>query len=126
MTEILLIDDDEISQEIAAVYLEHGGHRVLAAQSGPQGLKLAAEKHPALILLDIAMPRMDGFEVLQALKANAETANIPVMFFSSYEHGELLQENQVHEHLGLISKSLDMETLNATVDLALRHPEFLQ
>jgi len=126
MTKILLIDDDLFIHELATLYLEQGGYQVLTADSGPKGLELAAQYGPDLILLDIAMPHMDGFKVLQTLKNNAETSDIPVLFFTSFEHKELEQEAQAQNAISLINKSIDMKSLNATIHLAIHHPEFLQ
>jgi len=76
MAEILLIDDDRSIHQIVALFLEHAGHEVHSALNGEAGLKLVSHGCPDLILLDLAMPNMDGFEVLRHLKAKIGRAHV--------------------------------------------------
>lgn len=81
---ILIIEDDEILSKVIKEELEESDFEVLQAFDGEEGLSTAKlqEKKPNLILLDIMMPKMDGFEVLKALKGNPETKNIPVFILT--------------------------------------------
>lgn len=76
---LLVIDDDGDVRKLLQAALEKQGFRVETAPDGEKGLAQARENHPNLILLDMHMPTMDGFAVLQALKESQETANIPVI-----------------------------------------------
>jgi adenylate cyclase len=80
---ILVIDDDPVIQKLLSVNFELEGYRVVAAGDGPDGLKRATTDTPALILLDVMMPRMDGVEVVRRLKADDSTKDIPVILLSA-------------------------------------------
>jgi len=80
---VLLVDDNPTNLEVLYQTLEDRGYRLLVARSGPAALKIAVDMHPTLILLDIMMPEMDGFEVCRRIKASARTADIAVIFLSA-------------------------------------------
>ena len=80
---ILLVEDDGFLASIYAQKLEVEGFDVSLATNGEDGLRLAMKDHPALILLDLIMPKLDGFQVLERLKGDAETKAIPVLVLSN-------------------------------------------
>jgi diguanylate cyclase (GGDEF)-like protein len=84
---VLVIDDDLGTIELLRSILEPV-HRVLTASEGPTGLRIAASELPDLILLDIVMPGMDGYEVCRRLKADPLTEGIPVIFITSKDEEE--------------------------------------
>lgn len=77
---ILSVDDDPRIQKIIELYLTKNGYQVAFASTGAQALKLLQSQKPDLILLDVIMPEMGGYEVCAKIQANAETAYIPVIF----------------------------------------------
>ncbi len=79
---VMVVDDDTDIVDLTRMILEGGGYRVVAASSGPEALQKIEQGHPDLILLDINMPGMDGFQVLRVLKVDATTSAIPVALFS--------------------------------------------
>lgn len=79
---ILAVDDSTTVRKIVAVTLERYGYRVLTAMDGMQALAKLDEQRPDLILLDITMPRMDGYQVCKTIKQNAYTKPIPVVMLS--------------------------------------------
>lgn len=81
---ILLIEDNENNRYLLSFLLINRGWEVLHAADGATGLSMAAECVPALILLDIQLPVMDGHEVARRLKANPALASIPIMAVTSY------------------------------------------
>ena len=84
MTTILIVDDMPENLGVLGALLRAEGYEVKAANSGAVALRYAVqEPHPSLILLDVMMPEMDGFEVLQRLRENAVTRSIPVMFLTA-------------------------------------------
>jgi CheY-like chemotaxis protein len=76
---ILLVEDNEDNRIIYRAVLEHHGHGILCAPDGEKGVERAVRHRPDLILMDIMMPRMDGIEATQRIKATSETAQIPVI-----------------------------------------------
>lgn len=80
---VLVIDDDRETLKTIGEHLEQWGYQALTAGSGEEGLAIAQAQQPALILLDIMMPKMRGREACLSLKANPATANIPVIFLSA-------------------------------------------
>jgi len=81
--EILLVDDSPASLKLLSIWLEDAGHRVRQAPSGELALWSLQSRHPDLILLDVRMPGMDGFETCRRLKADERTQTIPVIFLSA-------------------------------------------
>jgi DNA-binding response OmpR family regulator len=79
---VLVIDDNPDLLDIVDAILSNSGYIVAKAQSGENGVQVAKALHPDLILLDINMPKMDGWEVLSLLKGQDETKDIPVAIFS--------------------------------------------
>jgi CheY-like chemotaxis protein len=86
--EILVVDDDIIAQNMLRTTLSGVGYSVAAASNGMEGIKLAAERQPRLIVLDIMMPDIDGGEVADILRKDQKTMNIPVIFLSSLVSGK--------------------------------------
>jgi CRP/FNR family cyclic AMP-dependent transcriptional regulator len=81
---ILLIEDNEVMRENTAEILELSHYKVLSAKNGRVGIELAEKKSPNLIICDISMPEIDGYEVLKALHANKGTKDIPFIFLTAY------------------------------------------
>ena len=80
---ILVVDDDPDTVTVLAQYLQHEGFATLEALSGAECLKLVGETRVDVILLDLMMPQMDGFEVARALKNNPATAEIPIIMVTA-------------------------------------------
>jgi CheY-like chemotaxis protein/MinD-like ATPase involved in chromosome partitioning or flagellar assembly len=80
---ILIIDDDVDTLKLVGMMLQKQGYRIFAATNGEQGLTKAEEEDPALILLDVMMPNMDGYEVARRLRANTLTADTPILMFTA-------------------------------------------
>jgi signal transduction histidine kinase/CheY-like chemotaxis protein len=109
---ILVIDDSADSRLLLSQFIEDDGKHVVTAVSAEQGLRLARELRPQLILLDLLMPGIDGWETLQRLKHDPLTAGIPVVITSilaTEQRGTLLGA------LDLLDKPIDREELVATV-----------
>lgn len=83
--DLLAIDDDPIMREFASVYLASPTATVHTAENGAAGLKMLAERRFDIILLDIDMPGLTGFDVLERLRANPDTAGLPVIVITSRE-----------------------------------------
>jgi DNA-binding response OmpR family regulator len=85
---ILVVDDEEDILLLCRVNLEFEGNKVVTASSGLEGLTKAGELQPNLVLLDVMMPTMDGWHVLEALKADPSTGSIPVVMLTARVQGE--------------------------------------
>ena len=79
---VLIVEDQQGFRKIYQDVLSSDGYEVLSAEDGEAGWKMCKEKKPQLILLDLGLPKLDGFEVLHRLKEDAETKGIPVIIFS--------------------------------------------
>jgi DNA-binding NarL/FixJ family response regulator len=83
MTSVLVVDDGAADRELLATILGYAGYTVLEADSGERALKLAWAHKPALIIADILMPTMDGYELVRELRGDEATAHIPVIFYTA-------------------------------------------
>jgi two-component system response regulator RpaA len=86
---IVLVDDDRLLVKIIAQVLTMRGMKVAISHDGEEGLRLIREIAPDLIILDIMMPKLDGFTVCRRLKADPDTRDIPVLVFSALGPSEL-------------------------------------
>jgi DNA-binding response OmpR family regulator len=80
---VLVVDDDQDNTIIASTVLREHGFDVRVAHDGPSALRSLEERRPDLVLLDIMMPGMDGFEVLRRMRADPRSANVPVIFLTA-------------------------------------------
>ncbi len=80
---ILIVDDDVDTLKLVGLMLQKQGYQIIAANNGSQGLAQAETENPDLILLDVMMPEMDGFEVAKRLRANPLTVNTPILMFTA-------------------------------------------
>jgi DNA-binding response OmpR family regulator len=83
MTTILVAEDERDIRELIAFTLKYNGFEVITADNGEQALQLATEAHPDLLLLDVRMPRLTGYEVCERVKHQDSTRSIPVVFLSA-------------------------------------------
>jgi two-component system, cell cycle response regulator DivK len=81
---VLLVEDNEDNRAIYTTILRHFGHTVAEAVDGEEGIRLARELLPGIILMDVAMPGIDGWEATRRLKADPETAGIPVIALTAH------------------------------------------
>ena len=83
MTKVLVIDDEPAIRLLCRVNLEAEGMQVVEASDGPSGIELATKERPDAILLDVMMPRLDGWQVAERLLAQPETKDIPIVFLTA-------------------------------------------
>ena len=84
MPKILLVEDNEMNRDMLSRRLLRLGYSVVVAEDGEEGHELAVHEHPDLIVMDVALPRMDGLEVTRLLKSNDETKQIPIIVLTAY------------------------------------------
>jgi DNA-binding response OmpR family regulator len=85
MKRILFIEDESALQKTLGDILREEGYEMISALDGETGLRLAKEKNPELILLDLILPKIPGLEVLKRLKSNEETKDIPIIVLTNLE-----------------------------------------
>lgn len=85
---VLIIEDDDDSRYVYGVILESHGFEVATARSGDEGLRIARERHPSAILMDVSIPGIDGWTVTERLKGDPKTAQIPVIIITAHAFPE--------------------------------------
>lgn len=109
---VLIIEDDEDVRCVANLSLSLiGGLQVVEAESGAQGIEMAAQEKPDAILLDLIMPEMDGSQTIAALKTNPDTAKIPVVFLTTRTLSEDSERMRNLGAAGILHKPFDPMTL---------------
>jgi len=84
MSKILLVEDNEMNRDMLSRRLERKGFEVIIAVDGQQGVDLAGSESPALILMDLSLPVIDGWEATRLIKADPATQNIPVIALTAH------------------------------------------
>ena len=84
MTKILLVEDNEMNRDMLSRRLVRNGFEIVMAVNGQEGLDLASSENPDLILLDMSLPVLDGWDAARRLKADAATAKIPVIALTAH------------------------------------------
>jgi two-component system, chemotaxis family, response regulator PixH len=83
LTTVLIVEDTPSEMELMSLYLREGGYTVMSSANAQDALLLAAQHRPQVIISDVVMPGMSGFELCRSLRKNPDTANIPVIFCTS-------------------------------------------
>jgi CheY-like chemotaxis protein len=123
---VLIIDDNEVDRYLLKQRLANlpAAISITEASSGLQGLDMALQCRPDLIFLDVAMPGMTGFEVLEKLKNTSELINIPVVIVTSHILSDIERELLMKDAVSIISKDdLSAAAINAAFDRSLRETE---
>ncbi len=120
---ILIIEDNEQNRYLAAFLLRQHGLEVLFAHTGSQGVAMAAAERPDLILMDIQMPEMDGYEAARQILARPETRAIPVVAVTSYAMVGDREKAMAMGFTDYIEKPFDPETFAGRILRHLRSPE---
>jgi two-component system OmpR family response regulator len=119
---VLLVEDDPDILKVASLALRFDGRfHVLQASSGSQGLALARKEQPDLVVLDVMMPDMDGYETLKRLKADEATSEIPVVFLTARAQEPEMRKGLVMGAVGYLVKPFDPMQLPGKL-LELMHP----
>lgn len=110
---ILIVEDDESIRETLQAVLELEGHEVITAENGREGLNmLASEPKPGLILLDLMMPVMNGWEFAAVLEKDATLAGIPIIIVSAYNDKAINIKSKA-----ILKKPIDLKSLYETVKI---------
>lgn len=120
---ILIVDDNKLNIQILSDILKSESYRIALARSGKMALEFVEMKKPDLILLDIMMPEMDGFEVCRRLKSSSETKNIPIIFISGLDKSEDIVKGFEAGAVDYIVKPFQKEVVLARVNTHLKLSE---
>lgn len=120
MTTILVVEDDNRIRRLLKFSLESEGYDVCEAVNGEVACKAVSEMSPDLVLLDVEMPVMDGFEVMKVLRNNPDTADLPVVMLTSRAADQSEQEAMGYGVAHYVSKPWQHDMLYAAVRTALR------
>ncbi len=111
MTEIMVVDDDIMTQNMLKTTLAKAGYNPIVASNGMEAIKLATERLPSIIILDIMMPGIDGGEVADILRKNPKTREIPIIFLSSLISKQEEKIGSKKDIVSFLSKPYNREML---------------
>ena len=114
---ILLIDDSEFNLESTSTLLQFKGYEVITASRGESGVELAVKEIPDLIICDVSMPGMSGYEVVEKIRANKITMNIPFIFLTAYADKSKRREGMEKGADDYLTKPYTKEELFAAIDV---------
>lgn len=113
---ILIIDDNRKHRKLLRVVLQSNGYETIEAENGEDGIKLAKEKNPSLILMDVQMPVMDGITVMKILKSEKSMAGIPIIALTSHAMKGDKERFLEAGFDGYISKPIDINDLMKAIE----------
>ncbi len=113
---ILICDDDPAILRVLQVNLEVEGYETLLAHHGEEALQVAMAERPDLIILDIMMPRLDGYQTCERLKADDSTKDIPVVFLSAKAQASDIEKGKAYGVEDYLTKPFDPDTLVETIE----------
>jgi CheY-like chemotaxis protein len=116
MAFILLVEDTQDNRAIAEIILREAGHTVLSVADGASGLHAAAVERPDLILMDLALPCVDGWEATRRIKANPLTRDIPVIAFTAHVLQEDADRARQAGCAAVVAKPFEIDTLLDQID----------
>lgn len=117
---ILVIDDNKDILENTAEILELAGYKTFMAENGRKGVELAMQEKPSLILCDIMMPELDGYDVLHLIRKNPQTENIPLIFLTAIGGRNDLRKGMAMGADDYIPKPYEEIELLSAVDIGLK------
>lgn len=108
---ILVVDDNFVNREVASEVLEQEGATVSVAEDGSEAMRLVTEQSYDLILLDLFMPGVDGFQVGKQLRADDETRSIPIIVLSAADQDNLDRAHKEFSPEAIVTKPIDLTEL---------------
>src|SRR5262249_40763874 len=112
---ILIVDDDWMNRELLQAHLENAGYQALTTNNGTKALELAGSHLPNLILLDVRMPGLDGYEVCSRLKSSEVTGHIPVLLITALEDDESKLKGAAAGADDFVPKPIDIDHMLAQI-----------
>lgn len=118
---ILLVDDEPHTLKLRGARLRAWGFEVLTAEDGESALKIAWEENPNLLLLDVRLPKLDGFDVAYHLKSNPRTRGIPIIIISAHAQGSDRIRGRALGVEGYLVKPVDSRILQKEINRIFHH-----
>ncbi len=113
---VLIVEDNEDNRIVYATILQHRGYHVLEARNGEEGIRMARESHPDLILMDISVPLIDGWKATEILKGDDATSGIPVIALTAHALAEDRETAKSVGCDGYLAKPCEPRTVVAEVE----------
>jgi CheY-like chemotaxis protein len=115
VAKIVFCEDDPMIQKLIRAAMRDSGHEIHLAVDGEQGLALVRQVRPDLIFSDVSMPKLDGYQLGDALKASPDTAGIPLVFVTASVQRAQIAEAERHGGAGVLPKPFTMAELRRRV-----------
>lgn len=119
MAKIVFCEDEALLQKLVRIFLRTTTHELHIASDGLEGLALIERERPDLILTDISMPRCDGFQLANIVKARPHLANIPLLFVTAFAQRADIAEGMQRGAIGYLLKPFSATDLQAAIETAL-------
>lgn len=121
---ILIVEDSPVVRMLLQMHLETAAHTVMSASDGNEALQLAAAMRPDLVISDVDMPNLDGYGLLDALRADKNLATIPVIFLTMHDDIETFRRSTLSGAADFVNKPINRDVLLNAIDhcLARRQP----
>ena len=119
MAKILLVEDNEMNREMLSRRLTKFGYEIITAEDGQKGVDVATNEQPDLVLMDMSLPVMDGWEATRRLKANQATRNLPVIGLSAHAMAEDAEKALQAGCDDYDTKPVDIERLTSKINALL-------
>jgi two-component system, cell cycle response regulator DivK len=119
MAHIMVVEDARDNRTIAELILQSAGHTVISVGDGASAVKVAASTRPDAILMDLSLPRLDGWEATRRLKANPATCDIPVIAFTAHTLPSDLERARAAGCATVIAKPFEIDFFLAQIDALL-------
>ena len=116
MAEILVVDDNEDNRKVMLRLLGHAGHTGFSAANGAAAIRAALARRPALVLMDLAMPEMDGWAATAGFKADPDLADIPIIVVTGHLTSDEIRRAQEVGCQDVVSKPIDYYVLVAKIN----------
>ena len=120
MPKVLVVEDNEMNRDMLSRRLERKGYVVITAEDGVEGMRLAAAEHPAIVLMDMSLPVLDGWEATRRLKADDATRDIPVVALTAHAMEADRDKARDAGCDGFATKPIDMPRLLATMEALMK------
>ncbi len=118
---IVIVEDTPDIREVVELILEESGYDVVSVPNGEGCLEVVQRCHPDLVLMDLSMPRIDGWEATRRLKADDATSNIPVLAFTAHVQEREINNAHAAGCAAIITKPFDIDDLLRTVTEAIHN-----